>query len=211
MAKCNEPSFSANPLDWDLENIVQGAKGDRGEKGDTGPTGATGPQGNPGIQGEQGERGATGPMGPAGPTGPMGPQGPQGIPGERGPQGPAGDAFRYEDFTEAQLADLVGPQGEPGPRGEQGPRGETGAQGEPGEDGYSPLFTVVDVDDGKQITITDILGAHTFTIYNGAAAQLGYMDFYINEQGRLIYRRTDQVSAQFSITRPNGHLVMEAS
>lgn len=72
MAKCNEPSFSANPLDWDLENIVQGAKGDRGEKGDTGPTGATGPQGNPGIQGEQGERGATGPMGPAGPKGDTG-------------------------------------------------------------------------------------------------------------------------------------------
>lgn len=40
-----------------------------------------------------------------------------------GPRGEKGDAFTYEDFTEDQLAMLVGPQG---PQGEQGPKGETG-------------------------------------------------------------------------------------
>lgn len=191
MAKCTEPSFSANPLDWDLENIVQGAKGDRGEKGDTGPTGATGPQGNPGIQGEQGERGATGPMGPAGPMGPMGPQGPQGIPGERGPQGPAGDAFRYEDFTEAQLADLKGEKGEKGDTGPAGIQGIQGVRGPKGDDGFSPLFAVEDTDDGYDITITDALGSYTFSIISGSR---GRVDGAFVENGYLYLTSDGEVT-----------------
>lgn len=56
-----------------------------------------------------------------------GPQGPQGIQGEVGPQGQRGEQgepFRYSDFTEDQLMDLMGPQGIQGETGPQGPKGE---------------------------------------------------------------------------------------
>lgn len=52
-----------------------------------------------------------------------------------GPQGMKGDPFVYEDFTPAQLKALTGPQGERGPRGEQGYRGLTGPQGPKGDKG----------------------------------------------------------------------------
>nr|DAU58769.1 MAG TPA: nucleoid-associated protein [Caudoviricetes sp.] len=45
--------------------------------------------------------------------------------GPPGPKGDKGDPFTYEDFTEEQLAALVGPTG---PKGESGP---PGPQGEP--------------------------------------------------------------------------------
>ncbi|MCG1579522.1 BppU family phage baseplate upper protein [Staphylococcus epidermidis] len=76
-----------------------------------------GPKGNEGPQGEQG---------PQGLQGEVGPQGAQGIPGEKGDvgpqglQGPKGEPFKYEDFTQEQLADL---------------KGEQGIQGIPGKDG----------------------------------------------------------------------------
>ena len=71
-----------------------------------------------------------------------------------------GRAFTYEDFTEEQLAALVGPEGPAGPQGEpfkyedftiqqlelltgpQGPEGPAGPQGEPGPIG--PAFTYDD-------------------------------------------------------------------
>lgn len=46
-----------------------------------------------------------------------------GVQGPVGPRGEKGDPFKYEDFTEEQLAALIGPQG---PQGEVGPRGEKG-------------------------------------------------------------------------------------
>ena len=48
--------------------------------------------------------------------------------GEVGPQGPQGKPFKYEDFTIEQLELLTGPQGEVGP---QGPQGEPGPKGDP--------------------------------------------------------------------------------
>lgn len=141
---------------------LTGPQGPQGEKGDTGAIGPAGPQGpigltgSQGIRGEKGETGATGATGPAGPQGAQGPQGVQGVKGDtgaagpvgpQGPQGPAGpkgDAFKYDDFTSAQLAALTGPQGLPGatgpagPAGPQGPKGDTGAvgpQGPPGATG----------------------------------------------------------------------------
>lgn len=45
----------------------------------------------------------------------------KGEKGEQGPQGEKGKAFTYEDFTEEQLKELTGPQGETG------------------EDGYTPV------------------------------------------------------------------------
>ena len=58
--------------------------------------------------------------------------------GETGEQGPQGEPFTYDDFTDAQLELLrgpQGPQGETGPQGPQGVPGETGEQGLPGETG----------------------------------------------------------------------------
>ena len=106
-------------------------------------------------------RGKQGEIGPQGPEGPMGPQGEQGPEGPMGPQGPKGEAFKYEDFTEEQLADLVkniedGTDGKSAYeiakengfegneeewleslRGEQGPEGPMGPQGERGFSAYA--------------------------------------------------------------------------
>ena len=77
--------------------------------------------------------------------------GPQGPKGDRGEQGEKGDPFLYEDFTEEQLAALVGPMGPQGPAGEKGAdgiigkdgekgeKGDQGEQGPKGEDGYTPV------------------------------------------------------------------------
>lgn len=43
-----------------------------------------------------------------------------------------------------------------------------------------------------------------------AANKAGFMFMDINEHGHLIYRRTDQVDADFHIERPVGHLILEA-
>lgn len=53
----------------------------------------------------------------------------------RGAQGEKGDAFVYSDFTEEQLAKLVGPKGSQGEKGDTGPRGPKGIQGEKGDTG----------------------------------------------------------------------------
>ena len=42
------------------------------------------------------------------------------------------------------------------------------------------------------------------------AGTAGYMFMEIDDRGRLIYTRTDQVDADFSIARPAGHLILEA-
>jgi hypothetical protein len=63
-------------------------------------------------------------VGPQGPQGEQGFKGEQGEVGPQGEQGPKGDAFTYEDFTEEQLAALMGPEGPQGPQGEQGPKGK---------------------------------------------------------------------------------------
>lgn len=42
------------------------------------------------------------------------------------------------------------------------------------------------------------------------AGTAGYMFMEIDDRGRLIYTRTDQVDTDFSISRPAGHLILEA-
>ena len=42
------------------------------------------------------------------------------------------------------------------------------------------------------------------------AGTAGYIFMEIDDRGRLIYTRTDQVDADFSIARPAGHLILEA-
>lgn len=111
---------------------LSGAPGPAGPKGDAGPAGRDGVgcthswegsiltvtsasgTSSSDLRGPKGDAGATGPEGPAGAT------------------GPKGDPFTYDDFTQAQIAALVGPKGE---RGETGPRGATGATGAQGPQG----------------------------------------------------------------------------
>ena len=88
------PEGGAQCLRLGIPRGDTGAKGDRGEKGEQGDVGPQGPQGIQGIQGPQGEKGDTGPQGA---------QGPQGVKGEKG------DPFTYDDFTEAQIAELQRP------------------------------------------------------------------------------------------------------
>ncbi len=129
----------------------RGPQGEKGEKGDPFKyedftqeqlEQLIGPQGPPGPQGLQGEQGEIGPQGPSGP------QGLQGEQGKTGPQGEKGDPFKYEDFTEEQLEQLIGPQGPPGPQGLQGDKGEPGPKGDPGETPKKGVdyFTEDDID-----------------------------------------------------------------
>lgn len=97
---------------------------------------------NPAPVSVKGERGEQGLQGATGAKGERGEQGPQGLQGLRGEKGDKGDAFKYTDFTAAQLAALKGPKGDTGlqgPRGEQGPKGDTGLQGPQGERGLRGL------------------------------------------------------------------------
>ena len=50
-------------------------------------------------------------------------------------KGAQGEAFKFEDFTEEQLASLVGPEGPQGAQGPMGPQGEPGKDGEQGPQG----------------------------------------------------------------------------
>nr|DAF01421.1 MAG TPA: collagen triple helix repeat protein [Caudoviricetes sp.] len=109
------------------------------------------------VKGERGEKGEQGAKGETGARGERGEQGPQGLRGEKGDKG---DAFKYTDFTAAQLAALKGPKGDiglQGPKGDKGdaftyadftqeqlaalkgPKGDTGAKGDTGERGPQGL------------------------------------------------------------------------
>ena len=130
--------------DFDTKKFIDTGVLAHGDTGDIGPKGdpfrysdfteaqleaLRGPQGNVGPKGDTGDVGPVGPKGDTGSAGPIGPQ------GERGPSGPKGDAFKYEDFTAAQLEALRGPQGIPGERGLKGDKGDTGSQGIQGPQG----------------------------------------------------------------------------
>ena len=125
-----------------VENdYFKGEKGDKGDKGDIGlsNTLTIGTV----VKGDNAEATLTGESPnqilnltlPKGDKGEQGIQGIQGIQGPTGPQGPKGDAFKYSDFTQAQLEALRGPQGPQGIRGPQGATGGIGPQGEKGDTG----------------------------------------------------------------------------
>lgn len=64
-----------------------------------------------------------GPKGDKGDIGPQGIKGDTGAVGAQGPKGDKGDAFKYEDFTTAQLETLKGAKGDKGDTGTRGPIG----------------------------------------------------------------------------------------
>ena len=182
-----EKGFVGDENAW-LESL----KGEKGEKGEQGEVGPQGPQG---IQGEQG---------PEGPQGSAGEKGADGVDGEPGKsayevaleegfegdkaawleslKGEKGDAFTYADFTEDQLAALVGPQGpagEQGPQGEvgpQGPQGEKGEKGDPGEQGPA----------GKDGTSVNIVGSvPTESDLDGIDGEVKGDGYIVEETGDL--------------------------
>lgn len=64
----------------------------------------------------------------------------------KGNPGDKGEPFKYENFTEEQLEDLIGPKGNPGERGTDGTDGKDGIDGKDGENGKDgkdadPQFT----------------------------------------------------------------------
>lgn len=95
-----------------------------------------GDKGDPGIPGTPGRDGVDGKDGYTPIKGVDyfdGKDGAKGEPGPAGKDGAKGEPFRFEDFTEEQLAKLKGPKGD---------------KGEPGKDGYTPKKGV-DYFDGK--------------------------------------------------------------
>ena len=62
-------------------------------------------------------------------------KGSDGTDGNNGAKGDKGDPFRYEDFTEEQLASLRGEKGEEGIQGIQGVKGDKGEKGDIGAKG----------------------------------------------------------------------------
>ena len=109
--------FKGTEAEW-LESL----KGPKGEKGDSGLSAYMLAKKYDGFTGSLPEwfESLVGPQGPKGEKGDKGEQGP------RGEKGDKGEPFKYNDFTEEQLRDLIGPRGL---QGEQGPQGEKGDAG----------------------------------------------------------------------------------
>lgn len=149
---------------------VQGPKGDKGLKGDKGDIGLTGPQG---PQGEQGPKGLVGETGPKGDMGERGPQ------GEIGPQGPKGDAFKYSDFTTAQLASLKGPKGDKGDPGIQGAQGQQGLVGPQGSSGV--------LDASSKTLVNDITTGGETDFLSAEVGKLGIMTYDCSKGGSVVY------------------------
>lgn len=125
-------------------------KGEKGEKGDRGETGETGKSITITNTTKQGKDNIITFSDQSTLTIKDGLDGEMGHQGEKGEIGPKGEPFKYEDFTEDQLASLKGPKGDAftyddftedqlaslkGERGERGPEGPQGIQGKTGEKG----------------------------------------------------------------------------
>ena len=156
--------------DADIREMIESIAEGNGLKGEDGKSAFEIAQAN-GFEGTEEEwleslKGEQGPQGEVGPQGPMGPQGEVGPQGPMGPQGEKGDPFKYEDFTEEQLSDLVkniesGADGKSAfeiaqangfegteeewlesLKGEVGPQGPMGPQGKQGPSAYAAWRTL---------------------------------------------------------------------
>lgn len=63
-------------------------------------------------------------------------------------------------------------KGDKGDTGEPGQNGTNGIDGQDGVDGFSPTVSTQLVENGVQVTITDINGSHTFMVLNGQDGQV---------------------------------------
>lgn len=174
--------WSATENRWINVGLIQGPKGETGETGATGADGQDGTDGKDGtsvthswdgtkltltsasgttttdLKGETGETGATGEKGET---------------GEAGKDGVSvthswnGTVLTLNSASGTSSVDLKGEKGETGETGAQGIQGETGEAGKDGSDGYSPVVTVTEVDDGHTVSIEDAKGTQTFTVKDG--------------------------------------------
>ena len=170
--------------DAEIREMINSIADGNGLKGEDGKSAFEIAQAN-GFEGTEEEwleslKGEQGPQGEVGPEGPMGPQGEVGPEGPMGPQGEKGEPFRYEDFTEEQLADLVkniesGADGKSAfeiaqengfegtecewlesLKGEAGPQGPMGPQGKQGMSAYAAWKTIVGNENG---TVEDFMNS----------------------------------------------------
>ena len=184
--------------------LTPGPKGDKGDKGDQGIQGEKGDKGDPGATGANGVSAThswngtiltitsasgtssadlKGDKGDTGEQGIQGIQGPKGDIGPKGDKGEKGDAFTYADFTQEQLAGLVGPQGpqgiqgpqgEPGIQGPKGNRGEQGPQGPAGQNGNDYVLT--DADKQQIAGLVDLTNYATTTYVDNAISNIQVPD-----------------------------------
>ena len=123
-------------------------------------------------------------------TGPKGPQGEQGTKGDKG------DAFIYEDFTEEQLAKLIGPQGpkgDTGPQGNQGPKGDKGDKGEQGT-GVTILGSYNSLEELEESHPTGLTGQSY--LING--------DLYVWSETSLSWNNVGRIQGPQGIQGPTG-------
>ena len=90
----------------------------------------------------------------------------------------------------------AGPTGPQGPQGLQGQPGPAGQNGTNGQDGFSPIIVTTPTATGTQVTITDAIGPHTFTIQNGTNGTNGTN----GQDGRGILTITGPVSSGLNDT-----------
>ena len=60
-----------------------------------------------------------------------------------------------------------GEKGDPGEKGEPGDPGSPGENGQPGNDGFSPVVTVTETDNGHKVSIEDKNGSKEFEVLDG--------------------------------------------
>lgn len=78
------------------------------------------------------------------------------------------DAAEVQRIVEEYLAENPPAQGEPGEPGEPGAPGADGQDGKDGADGVSPTVLIEEIEGGHRITITDVNGAQSFDVMDGA-------------------------------------------
>lgn len=61
--------------------------------------------------------------------------------------------------------------------------GQNGADGQNGQDGFSPIVSVSEIENGHQVSITDVSGLKQFEVLNGADGQNG-SDYILTEQDK---------------------------
>lgn len=66
-----------------------------------------------------------------------------------------------------------GQNGSDGQPGANGSDGRDGVDGQDGTDGISPTITIVNIDGGHRVTMTDVNGSHSFDVLNGQDGSTG--------------------------------------
>jgi hypothetical protein len=135
------------------DSVISGPPGPKGDKGDKGDPGERGPQGIPGERG------------PKGLPGERGPQGIQGIPGENATI----EIGNVESLEPSESATVENVGTATHAILDWGiPRGEKGDKGDKGDPGINAVAYVTQNTGSATITIEDVNGITSATVYDGA-------------------------------------------